>query len=208
MKPDPRRIRATVVLIALGASVVLVSCDRDSQSASNVPAHEIVEVQDTNFGVRRMTYVIQLPEVYPDDKVLQIASWLIEDRHRKKDLVGGVKFHFYFPGSHMGRDSSDGQIEWAPDGDWSKTLEVTAGDYRDFRFNTHIWEGLTTEEIEEILAVPVSGEAIGSWYKHGPSRGVRILFVEEGKTYYMRQASISSPRVVEEISEVPWQSGR
>ena len=188
--------------------VLVVSCAWLVGCSQGVPAYEIVEVQDTDFGVRRITYVIDLPEVYSEEQILQIASRLVEDRHRKRDLVGGARFLFFFPGSHVGRDVYDGLVEWAPDGDWSKTLDVTAGDYREFRFNAHVSEGLTKEEIKAMLSVPISGRVIGHWYKHGPSRGVRTLFTEEGKTYYMHQTAIDTPRRMEEVSEVPHRSGR
>ena len=197
----------------LGRPVILLSCLVaalvNCSDQEEAPAHEIVEVNDSSIaGARRLSYVVQLPEVYSEEQMVQIARWLVDDRHKRNDLVNAVSFHFYFPGSHIKYDFSDGVIHWAPDGEWSKALDVKAGDYDNFRFLTYIyWEGLTTEEAEDLLSVPVSGNVVGRWYKHGPTKGILTISQSDGKTFYIRRSSIERS-IVREISEVPHRRGR
>lgn len=197
------------VILLSGLVAALVNCSDQEASAAAAPAHEIVEVNDrTIAGARRFFYVVQLPEVYSEEQMLQIASWLVDDRHKKDNLVNAVAFQFYFPGSHIKYDPADGVIHWAPDGAWSKASDVRAGNYRSFAFKTlAYWEGLTTEEVEGLLSVPVSGNVVGRWYKHGPLRGVLTISENEGKTFYHKRSSVDSSNV-EEISEVPHDNGR
>lgn len=196
-----RRGHLANILILCFGSVALVNCSESEVVPA--PDHEIVEVNDSSFaGARRLSYVVQLPEVYSEEQMLQIASWIVDDRHKKNDLVNAVAFQFYFSGSHIKYDPADGVIHWAPDGAWSKAGDVRAGNYRNFRFQTlAYWEGLTTDEAEALLSVPVSGDIVGRWYKHGPLKSILTIFQKEGKTFYDRRFSIESSSVYE-ISEV------
>lgn len=127
------------------------------QERPEVPAHEIVEVDDISFaGARRLSYRIQLPDVYTEAQALQIARWIVATQHMEKELVNAVGFFYYFPGSDP-FDAADGSIHWAPDGDWSKARNVRAGDYWSFRFETQFYkarnDGRSRDKTVNALAI-------------------------------------------------------
>lgn len=219
LRSDDRRVLAGFLLALIVSCVGLIGCgDRDRQQASEVapgaelvevvPAHKIIEVNrwDRPDDQRRF-YIIRLPEVYAEEQMLQVARWIVDDRHKKNDLVNAVTFQFLFPGTH-GKYGSDGSIHWAPDGELSKSTTVTAGDYRTFRFRTVLYlKGLTAKEAEELLSVPVPGHVIGRWYEHGFLKSIMTIYSHEQKTYFKRQRSVEISSV-EEILEVPNPVGR
>ena len=105
----------------------------------DAPAHTIVEVYDTSFGLtRRLSYRIQLPERYSEAQARIIAESLVEENHRRDDLVNAIYFYYYFPASDPS-SLEDGRIVWAPYGDWSQAMFVETGDYDSFRFATDFY---------------------------------------------------------------------
>ena len=106
------------------------------------PPYELIEVRDLSFGrdgrVRRLSYTIRLPSIYPEGQALRIAESIIDDRHRQGNLVNAVSFFFYFPGTDP-KGAADGSIDWAPNGEWAEASNVRTGDYRTFRFETQFY---------------------------------------------------------------------
>ena len=124
----------TVVLLALGAG----ACGGDQPEA---PEHTIVAVDDTSFGLtRRLAYRIRLPDRYSEGQARIIAESIVEEKHRRGDLVNALLFFYYFPGSDP-FSSADGAIVWAPDGDWSRASSVKTGEYDSFSFSTDFYGG-------------------------------------------------------------------
>ena len=103
------------------------------------PAYTIVAVDDTSFGfTRRLAYRIRLPEEYSEAQARIIAESIVEEKHRRGDLVNALLFFYYFPGSDP-FSWADGAIAWAPDGDWGEASSVKTGDYETFRFSTDFY---------------------------------------------------------------------
>lgn len=81
------------------------------------PPYELLEVSDVSFvslgrggSVRRLSYTIRLPGVYPEEQALRIAQFIVDDRHRQGNLVNAVSFFFYFPGTDP-KGAADGSID-------------------------------------------------------------------------------------------------
>lgn len=93
--------------------------------------------------------------------MLEIARWHVDVRRGKRVSINFMVFYFYFPGTYES-NGPDGVINWDSDESLRKAVDVRDGDYSAFRFRTMLlWEGLTAEEGEEILAVPVPGKVVG-----------------------------------------------
>lgn len=207
----------TVLFFGMVVSCVgLTGCsDQESPQASEaapgpeaveVPPHNVVDViAHESWG--EFYYDIRLPDVYTEEQMLEVARWYVDVRRRKHDSVSFVVFQFFFPGTYES-NGPDGAIVWELDESLSKAVDVRDGDYRDFRFRTLVlYEGLTAEEGEELLAVPVPGEVVGRWYEHWAAGSLITIFSHEGKTYFKRQRSVEDFSL-EEIVEVWHRSGR
>lgn len=143
----------------------------------------------------------------PKSRCWRLARWHVDVLREKRDSINFVVFDFFFPGTYDS-NGPDGVIIWEPDESLGKTADIRDGDYSTFRFRTLVlYEGLTAEEGEELLAVPVPGEVVGRWYEHWAAGYLITIFAHEGKTYFKRQWSMEDFSL-EEIVEVWHRSGR
>lgn len=211
------RLLTVLSLVLVVSCVGLIGCgDQDTPQASEaapgpgvveVPAHKVVDATDDQDPWGEFFYYIRLPDVYTEEQMLEIARRHVDVLREKRDSINYVVFSFFFPGTYDS-NGPDGVLIWEPDESLGKTADIRDGDYSTFRFRTNIlYEGLTAEEGEELLAVPVPGEVVGRWYEHQGAGSIMTIFAHEGKTYFRRQRS-ADDFLLEEIVEVWHRSGR
>ena len=135
---------ASWVMLFIGASLPESTSppapQRVAAQQEEVLPYEIVVVYETGIhGIRRPDYRIQLSAEYSEAQARAIAASIVESRHMRSDLVNAAGFRFHFPGLDPEGGISNGWIYWAPDGDWGKAFDITAGDYDTFRFETYYY---------------------------------------------------------------------
>ena len=174
---------------------------------------EYTIIQTNNISIpnaRRLSYRIQLNEVYTQDEAIQIAEKIIKANHEgNKDLVNALKFFFYFPGSDSSLDA-DGSIDWAPDGNRGDAHKVKKGDYSTFRFKIKFYEyerGRRIQQLQTNEEIPNDSELIGKWIEGGVTAGVTTIISKDGK-YFMERKYHDGSSLKQEITEESSSKGR
>ena len=178
-----------------------------------IKALEYTIIRTNNISIpnaRRLSYRIQLNEVYTEDEAIQIAEKIIESNHEgSKDLVNALTFFFYFPGSDSTLDP-DGGIDWAPNGDWGDAHKVKKGYYSTFRFKIKFYEyerGRRIQQLQTNEEIPNDSELIGKWIEGGVTAGVTTIISKDSK-YFMGRKYHDGGSLKQEITEESSSKGR
>ena len=131
-----------------------------SKESSEVLTFSIVETEDISFGnAVRLTLRVKMGGSYLSEQGLQIAQEITELHLDRK--VNAVSFAFHYPNYNYGA-LPYGIIEWAPDGDWAKAIDVKTGDYSRHRFTVKSWRDPEPTPSPGSVATPTFDEYLRS----------------------------------------------
>lgn len=157
--------RSTVFLSSLLvlATLAVAACAPPEQSeARATPEYQVVEVKDLSVGVtRRLNIRVSIPRHYSRDEIEAIARAIV-DATTRKQKVSAVSIMFYGPETAVNGAWDVAAVDWAPYGDWSKASEVTAGDYRNFRYSVTYRQELKRTPIAEALPIASKRGLLGA----------------------------------------------
>jgi hypothetical protein len=131
------------LLVLLGiVAFLLTSCfdDEDESNSAlqeipeNIVQYHIVNVEDLSFGnTSRYKYNIVIDEE-ATIKQLKDLSKVIVDKASKEHNFNAISIVFNDYDEFVDKGSSLGLVDFAPEGDWSKSDTVNAGEYKKMGF--------------------------------------------------------------------------
>lgn len=151
------------VIMALAVLVVIAmiaGCGSDSNSSTSAggePAqtvnHMVAKIDDISMAnAIRLSYDVVVKEKASEEDLKVLAQYITEIAKQDKDFNALVISFYDYP-EYIGKGYTLGKAEYAPQGEWSKAMDVAAGDYSSFSYNYDLrekdWSAqLTPEEVE------------------------------------------------------------
>jgi hypothetical protein len=117
--------------LALMAAVMSIARPTTAQ----VPAHRVVQTRDISYGVvRRLNVRVSLPRHYSKQQIEAIARAVVRQTTAQQQ-VNAISIMFFGPGTATDGAWDVASVDWAPNGRWGDAGNVSAGDYRTFRYS-------------------------------------------------------------------------
>lgn len=111
-----------------------------SKEESGLPEYTLVLIDNTNVGnVIRETLHVVVEENYTLEQLYDITKKeaLL---YVSKNKVNALAIGFYENEDNIGNGYDMGRVEYVPYGDWTRAMDVKAGDYFTFQFVNHLTE--------------------------------------------------------------------
>lgn len=103
--------------------------DDTTEEVSSVVDYDVFERTDTSFSdTVRWSYKVVMPYPTSEDEIRAVAEEIVEDEKQTGDY-NALSVLFYDAAEIARGGFSLARIEYAPDGEWAKAMDVSAGDY-------------------------------------------------------------------------------
>ncbi|WP_145993171.1 DUF4875 domain-containing protein [Tepidibacter mesophilus] len=129
------------LVLSLILIIGLVGCS-DSDSSASVDeslikdvSYTIEKAEDISIaGAKRYSLDVVVSKEVSVEQLQEISKKVIED-YKKENKFNAIVVGFYDYKEYIGNGYSLGKTEFAPEGDWSKAMEVSTGDYSSMDYN-------------------------------------------------------------------------
>ena len=120
-------------------------------SASKVPEYRVALRENKSLaGVKRLSFRIVVAQGTGAAGLEAIARVLVEEEKRRGPIAA-CAFFFYSDPDTVEYAYTVGLVEWLPDGDWRKAMEVQPGDYSRHTFGVRVGSATGLEPFEPEL---------------------------------------------------------
>lgn len=125
----------------------------NKNETKSIVKYEVANIEDLSFAnTVRLGYNVVVKEKASKEDLKNLAQHLVE-KIKKDKKFNAVVIGFYDYPEYIGRGYTLGKAEYAPEGDWSKAMDVRTGDYSSFSYNYELkeknWSAqLTPEEVK------------------------------------------------------------
>lgn len=116
----------------------------------NLPNYKIALIDDSNIGnIVRETLHIVVEDDFNLDQLKSIAEKEALNYTKDHD-VNALAIGFYQDEANIGKGYDMGRVEYVPNGKWSDAVNITAGNYENFKFVDYLEEPLDLPKGESI----------------------------------------------------------
>lgn len=152
-----KNVKKIILIMTIVLSIT--GCSKEDSNKSNVnteqtqsnvnvednielPNYKVALVDDANIGdVIRETLHIVIEGDYTLEQLNVIAE-KEELAYAEQNKVNELDVGFYEDENNIGKGYDMGRVEYVPYGEWSKAMDVKAGDYSNFEFANYLHESI------------------------------------------------------------------
>lgn len=100
-----------------------------------IPTYEVVATEDVSIAAaKRYTLRVVIPDEVTQDQIRLVGDTLIAQQKREHKF-NALSISFYKNKEESNEAYTRGQVDYAPNGDWSQASKVDAGDYSTHQAN-------------------------------------------------------------------------